>query len=268
MGRPRAFLGRHPGRALAPVASCTPVSLRADRGRGASAFCPPRGTMPLSVGGRTSGEGHGRSQGHPEWRCVSRHPDLTPRSPTSRWRSRSKRHAHLQRRPRRARRRHAARRPPTWRADGRRHPRAPQGLLPPAPRRRRLADRGAVGLVARGRACELLDARASSSRGPRGDGARLALRGARRRPARRAGAAARHRPAGERRPATAGSPTTSTAATTRYRLCQEAVLGIGGVRMLRALGTPGRPLPHERGARGAAGARTASRRSCSAARAT
>ena len=36
---------------------------------------------------------------------------------------------------------------------------------------------------------------------------------------------------------TARSPTTCTAATPRYRLAQEAVLGIGGVRMLRALGT-------------------------------
>ena len=32
-----------------------------------------------------------------------------------------------------------------------------------------------------------------------------------------------------------------------YRLCQEVILGIGGVRMLRALGhTRDRPLPHER----------------------
>ena len=44
----------------------------------------------------------------------------------------------------------------------------------------------------------------------------------------------------------------------RYRLCQETLLGIGGVRMLRALGHHAhRPLPSERGPRGARRARAA-----------
>ena len=40
----------------------------------------------------------------------------------------------------------------------------------------------------------------------------------------------------------------------RYRLCQEVILGVGGVRMLRALGYHRvAQVPHERGARGPAG---------------
>jgi starch phosphorylase len=41
---------------------------------------------------------------------------------------------------------------------------------------------------------------------------------------------------------------------TNYRLQQEIVLGMGGVRMANALGTPCKRLPHERGPRGAADA--------------
>ena len=66
-----------------------------------------------------------------------------------------------------------------------------------------------------------------------------------------AGLPPRYRPAGERRVGSRPDGLTSTAATSTTGSARRSILGIGGVRMLRALGYDrDRAVPHERGPRG------------------
>ena len=60
---------------------------------------------------------------------------------------------------------------------------------------------------------------------------------------------ARHRRRRATRPTASPSPTASTAATSTTGCARRSILGIGGVRALRALGIAARRVPHERGPR-------------------
>ena len=145
--------------------------------------------------------------------------------------------AHLLRRARRAGRRHAQGGLRPRAAARRRRAAVPPGLLPPAHRRLRLAAR----VLGRHRPRRAARGARAPARTAAADRHRPVLGPRRRRPVWRVDVGRvplflldADRP--ENRASTAGSPRGSTSATRDMRLAQYALLGIGGMRALQALG--------------------------------